>query len=322
MVEGVEIPPEGILPTLLPEAQGEAGVLPPDGAVAPQEQQPRPGGVQGMVLAPAGAAAAQQQLRVREGGPVLIGDGLQKVFPVALDALGVQGAEAQLPQGAGIPAAAAGIPLHGPDLLRRAAVVPVSPAAVGPPEGVAVQEDRPVLALGPGDREDHDAAALHGLHRHVLRAQEVGADPLPVPEPGPDGPDVLLRPGQVHRAEALVPPLLHPQEDDAPQGVGEGGIAFPQALRQAPQGQLRLDAVVLPVVPDAAKFDHRRPSPVVFPIIPRTQQKGKRLRGWGGALSPPVSPGSLGMSIESVRADTKVRPYARWGGIPNQRKLA
>ena len=170
MVEGVEIPPEGILPALLPEAQGEAGELPPDGPVPPQKQQSRPGGVQGMVLAPAGATAAQQQLRVREGGPVLIGDGLQKVFPVAPDALWVQGAEAQFPQRAGVPAAAAGVPLHGPDLLRCAAVVPVSPAAVGPPEGVAVQEDRPVLALGPGDREDHDAAALHSLHRHVLRA--------------------------------------------------------------------------------------------------------------------------------------------------------
>ena len=61
-------------------------------------------------------------------------------------------------------------------------------------------------------------------------------------------------------AEAMV----YDEEDDAPQGVGKGGVALPQALRQAPQGQLRLDTVILPVVPDPGKIDHGLPSPSVF----------------------------------------------------------
>ena len=165
---------------------------------------------------------------------------------------------------------------------RRAAVVPVSPAAVGPPEGVAVQEDRPVLALGPGDREDHDAAASST----VSTATSSGPRRSALTRFRSRSRARMARTYSSARGRSTGRKLLSlrsstPRKDDAPQGVGEGGIALPQALRQAPQGQLRLDAVVLPVVPDAAKIDHRRPSPVVFPIIPRTQQKGKRLRGEG-----------------------------------------
>ncbi len=75
--------------------------------------------------------------------------------------------------------------------------------------------------------------------------------------------DEFLRVRQIHRAEGLVSQFLHAQQDDAAVGIGKGGVGLPNALGQAAEGLLGLDAVVLPVLLYLGKINHAAPpSPV------------------------------------------------------------
>ena len=97
---------------------------------------------------------------------------------------------------------------------------------------------------------------VHLLDEHVFRGQDVDAGPLGIVDDVPELPDEPLRVRQIHRVEGLVRPLLHAQQNDAAVGVGKGGVSLPDALGEAAQGLLRLDAVVLPVLFDLGKVDY------------------------------------------------------------------
>lgn len=139
------------------------------------------------------------------------------------------------------------------------AQVGLSLPAVGAVVGVPAHIDRAEGVLGPGHLDDDDVPVGGGLHPGPLLRHQVGADGLGVLHPGEEFLQHLLGVQQALDAQGVVAPLLHPQQDDAPVGVGKGGVGLPEALGQPTGGQLGLQTGVFPVGLDPIQRKHGNP---------------------------------------------------------------
>ena len=100
---------------------------------------------------------------------------------------------------------------------------------------------------------------VHLLDKHILRGQHIHAGLVGIVDHIPKLFDESVRVWEIYGVQGFIRPLLHTQEDDAAISIGKGRIGLPNALGQAAEGLLGLDAVVFPILLDFGKVDHGLP---------------------------------------------------------------
>ena len=105
--------------------------------------------------------------------------------------------------------------------------------------------------------------AIHLLDKYILGGQDIHAGLIGVIDDIPELLNESVRVGQIYRVQGFIRPFFHSQQDNTAVGIGKGGIGFPNALGQAAEGFLGLNAVILPILLYLGKINHAAPpSPV------------------------------------------------------------
>ena len=256
------VSPTGIYVILLLIVQ-EIGVEFPHNVVfvAEHEKSSR-----GRMLLPIGADAhgtqSQKEIFILQRFPHVAGAREAHSLAIAADTFLVEHGHIHLVQNEHILCFHGGIPHHGLVFFFGAAIVTLTISAVGA-ERISIHIHRLIGAFCTGDIDDHDMIAIVLLNKHILGGQNIYAGLIGVIDDVPELFDEFLRVGQIHRAEGLIGQLLHAQQDNTAVSVSKGRIGFPNALGQAAEGFLGLNAVILPILLYLGKINHAAPpSPV------------------------------------------------------------